>query len=167
MFDERAELLQVYRSTPDTLRALLRGLPDEVVRAGGEGEDAWSIVEVVCHLRDAEARVIERVRLMRDEERPLLAAYNQEEVARAGRYRDQSLTQALDEFHRLRGEQIAMLEALTPEQWQRSGVHAEVGEITIQQLVAHMAAHDAIHLAQIARCIIRHVMNGGRPIPTP
>lgn len=103
MFDERAELLQVYRSTPDTLRALLRGLPDEVVRAGGEGEDAWSIVEVVCHLRDAEARVIERVRLMRDEERPWLAAYDQEEVARAGRYRDQSLTQALDEFHRLRG----------------------------------------------------------------
>lgn len=165
MYDERADLLQAYRGTPETLRALLRGLPDEVVRAGGEGEDAWSIVDVVCHLRDAEARVIERVRRMRDEDRPALDAFDPEELARVRRYRDQSLIQALDELSRLREEQIALLEALAPDDWQRSGVHPEAGEITIQQLVAHMAAHDAIHLAQIARCIIRHTMQAVPPIP--
>ncbi|MDI3339839.1 MAG: DinB family protein [Sphaerobacter sp.] len=165
MFNERAELLDVYRATPQTLRALLRGLPDEVVRAAGPDEDPWSIVEIVCHLRDAEERVIERVRRMRDEERPALAAYDQAALAQARRYRDQSLTQALEAFCRLREEQIALLEALAPEEWQRAGVHAEVGEITIQQLVAHMAAHDAVHLAQIARCILRHEVHALQRLP--
>lgn len=156
MFNERAELLDVYRSTPTTLRVLLRHLPDEVVRSGGEGEENWSIVEIVCHLRDAEERVLERVRRMRNEQRPLLPGYDQAELARERRYREHSLIAALDAFARLRAEQLALLEGLGEPEWQRAGIHEEVGEITIQQLTAHMAAHDAVHLAQIAHRI-QHV----------
>lgn len=162
MFNERAELLDVYRATPTTLRALVRGLPDEVIRAPGdeEGEAGWSIVEIVCHLRDAEERVIERVRRMRDEDHPTLAGYDQAVLADESNYQHQSFTRALAAFDRLRGEQITILEALDHAGWQRAGLHEEVGEITIQQLTAHMAAHDAVHLAQIARGILRPSRHG-------
>lgn len=161
MFDAHAEILDVYRSTPATLRALVRGLPDEVIRAGAgtdqpgtTREEEWSIVEVVCHLRDAEQRVIERMRRMRDEERPLLAAYDQAQLAREANYRHQSLIRALSAFERLRREQIALLEGLDDAGWQHVGLHEEAGEITIEQLAAHTAAHDAVHLGQIARRIL-------------
>lgn len=161
MFDAHAEILDVYRSTPATLRALVRGLPDEVIRAGsaqpgtiGSAEEEWSIVEVVCHLRDAEERVIERIHRMRDENRPLLAAYDQAQLAREANYRHQSLIRALGAFERLRREQIALLEGLDDAGWQRVGLHEETGEITIEQLAAHTAAHDAMHLGQIARRIL-------------
>ncbi|HET7037967.1 MAG TPA: DinB family protein [Thermomicrobiaceae bacterium] len=147
----RAELLAVYRATPTTLAALLRQVraADEA-RVGGEDEEAWSIVEVVCHLRDAEARVLERVRAMLERDRPELAAYDQAALAESANYRAQSLPEASADFARLRAEQIALLSALTPEQWERAGLHEESGPITIESLTAHMAAHDAIHLAQIA-----------------
>ncbi len=153
-FETRAEILDVYRSTPTTLRALLRDLPDALARQRGAGAEAWSIVEVVCHLRDAEVRALERVRRMRDEERPRLAAYDQAALAAEEGYQEQSLPAALAAFERARAEHVATLEALDPAGWERVGLHEEVGEISITDLAAHMAAHDAVHLAQIARRIL-------------
>ncbi|HET9015523.1 MAG TPA: DinB family protein [Thermomicrobiaceae bacterium] len=163
MFDERAELIEVYRGVPSVLRALLRGLPDEALRARGQGagEEEWSVVEVVCHLRDAEERSLARVRRMRDEDRPALPGYDQAELARTSNYRDQSVIRALERFARLRAEHVALLEALAPEDWERCGEHEESGEITVTQLTAHMARHDAIHLAQIARQILQHGASSG------
>jgi hypothetical protein len=69
MFDTRAELLDVYRSTPVTLRALVRGVEDELTRqqpAPGE----WSIIEIVTHLADAEEMVVKRVERMLTEDDP-------------------------------------------------------------------------------------------------
>lgn len=153
MTNDQAELLNIYRSTPAVLQALLRNVPDATSRAPGEGEEAWSIVEIVCHLRDAEAKVLERVRLMRDQDKPFLAAYDQAELARQAAYRDQDLAGALESFIRIRQEQIDELEALDETQWQRTGMHEEAGETSIQGLTLHMAAHDVIHLAQISRRI--------------
>jgi hypothetical protein len=46
-----------------------------------------------------------------------------------------------------------MFALLTPEEWQRSGTHAERGPITVQDLARHMAAHDVNHLLQIQRLL--------------
>jgi hypothetical protein len=46
-----------------------------------------------------------------------------------------------------------MLESLSPEQWKRSGDHAERGGLTVVDLARHMAAHDINHLRQIERLL--------------
>jgi hypothetical protein len=149
----RRELLDIYRATPDTLQALLCQVPEDEVRVGGSDEDAWSVVEIVCHLRDTEERALERVRRMLNEDHPAIPAYDQAALAEESGYRDQSLGDALATFLRIRAEQLALLEGLAPAEWERGGSHEESGEITVESLTAHMAAHDAIHLAQIARRI--------------
>ena len=154
MTDDQMELLNIYRSTPTALRALLRKVPDTTARSTGEGEDAWSIVEIVCHLRDAEARVLERLQLMRDQDNPFLTAYDQAAVAEDSGYRTQSLDEALAAFMQLRQEQISILEAFDEAQWARTGMHEEAGQITIQGQTMHIAAHDVVHLAQIGRRIL-------------
>ena len=154
MTDDQSELLNIYRSTPTALRALLSKVPDATARTTGQGEEAWSIVEIVCHLRDAEAKVLERLNLMRDQENPFLAAYDQAAVAEASGYRTQSLDDALADFIRLRQEQISILEAFDEAQWVRTGMHEEAGQITIQGQTMHIAAHDVVHLAQIGRRIL-------------
>ena len=154
MTDDQMELLNIYRATPTALRALLSKVPDTTARTTGEGEDAWSIVEIVCHLRDAEARVLERLQLMRDQDNPFLAAYDQAAVAEDSGYRTQSLDEALAAFMQLRQEQISILEAFDEAQWARTGMHEEAGQITIQGQTMHIAAHDVVHLAQIGRRIL-------------
>jgi uncharacterized damage-inducible protein DinB len=152
MFDTQAELLDTYRATPTILRALLRGVGDEQARARAGAND-WSIIEIVAHLADAEDTATERVTLMAREDRPRLAAYDQEERARARHYIGLDLAATLERFARLRAEQIALLSTFDTATWQRAGVHDEAGEITVQTLTAHMTAHDAIHLAQIAQLL--------------
>ena len=64
-----------------------------------------------------------------------------------------SLPQLLDEFARLRAENLAELRALNvPEQdLNRRGLHPELGTVTLSQLLATWAAHDLTHLHQISR----------------
>ena len=152
MYDERGDLLETYRAAPVVLGTLLRGV--DAARARERPTDGdWSVVEVVAHLGDAEELAFGRVRRMVDEDDPLLPAYDQEALATEHRYRDRSLDEAFDRFTRLRAEQRAFLEALDEAGWARTGRHEEVGEISVRQLTAHMAAHDAAHLAQIARLL--------------
>jgi hypothetical protein len=154
MTDDQMELLNIYRATPDALRALVSKVPDTTARATGEGEDAWSIVEIVCHLRDAEAKVLERLKLMLNEDNPYLPAYDQAALAEESTYRSQSLDEALASFVALRQEQVGILETLDTDQWARTGDHEEAGQITIQGQTMHIAAHDVVHLAQIGRRIL-------------
>ncbi len=152
-YDVRGELLDVYGHNLTTLRTLIRDLPDDVVRLQGEGSELWSILEIICHLRDTEQRAFDRVRLMIEEDRPFLSGYDPDTVARESNYQSQSLDDALDAFETLRREQIAFLQTLNEDQWSRSAVHEEAGDISVQSLTAHMAAHDCVHMAQISRRI--------------
>jgi uncharacterized damage-inducible protein DinB len=151
--DVRGELLEVYGHNLTTLRTLIRDLPEDIIKLQGEGAERWSILEIICHLRDTEQRAFDRIRQMTAEDRPFLAGYDPDTVARESDYQSQSLDDALDAFERLRREQIAFLQGLTDEQWGRTAEHEEVGEITVQSLTAHMAAHDCVHMAQISRRI--------------
>jgi hypothetical protein len=151
MYDTARDTLDALRAGPEVLQGLLFGVTEEQARAARGGDENWSVVEVVCHLRDAEERALERMRAMRDEQNPLLAAYDQDEWARERRYSDANLQEAFEAFSRLRAQFVADLEALSTSDWERPGQHAEAGQITILNHALHLAAHDAIHAAQIAR----------------
>ena len=151
MYDTNRDLLDAYKATPDTLVTLLRGCSQEQASTARGGDENWSVVEVLCHLRDAEEEALKRTRLMRDTDNPLLTPYDQEQLATERNYAAAQLHNALSAFMRLRATHVAELAALRPEQWDRPGRHPEHGTITIGNHTLHMVSHDAIHLAQIAR----------------
>ena len=64
-----------------------------------------------------------------------------------------SLGQLLDEFARLRSENLAELRALNlrQEDLERRGRHPALGVVTLSALLATWAAHDLTHLHQISR----------------
>jgi hypothetical protein len=155
MYDTNGDLLDGLRSGPDIFRALLEGCTQEDALKARGGDENWSVVEVLCHLRDAEERSLERVRAMRDEENPFLAAYDQDVWAEERDYATQDLRATLDAFLRFREAHVADLAALPPEGWERNGQHEEYGNITISAHTLHILSHDAIHAAQIARQLAR------------
>jgi hypothetical protein len=151
MYDLNHDLLEALKATPDTLTGLLEGVSQAQARSAKGGDEDWSVVEVVCHLRDAEEISLQRTAAMRDQDTPLIIGYNQEALARERDYRNTDLRAALSSFIVFREQHITMLSALTPEQWERTGQHSEFGRITIFAFAVHKASHDAIHCAQIAR----------------
>jgi hypothetical protein len=151
VIDPYAELIEINQTTPVILRTLVRGLDRDAAHQAGEGE--WAVIQVVAHLADAEERAVERVRVMSSENHPPLFGYDQEELAERRGYLEMDLSEQLDRFERLRTERVDALSALDDAGWSRIGNHDHYGPITIHDLMAHMAKHDAVHLAQIARLV--------------
>lgn len=151
MYNIPKDLLDGYQAAPDTYRALLADCTQEQAAAAKGGDEGWSVIEVMCHMRDAEERALERLRAMRDEDNPLLSGYDQDVWARERRYSEADLRDALEAFIGFREQHCADLEALSPEAWNRTGRHEERGDIDITSHTLHMVAHDAQHAAQIAR----------------
>jgi hypothetical protein len=151
MYDTIQDALAACRATPDVLEGLLRGHDEAKARSARGGDENWSVVEVICHLRDAEERALERMRQMRDEVDPFLPDYDQALWAKERNYAGARLDEALAGFLRFRATHLAELAALPPSAWERPGRHAEQGQITILNHTVHIAGHDVVHLAQIAR----------------
>lgn len=74
------------------------------------------------------------------------------------RTRDRSLKGLLAEFETLRESGIKALEEVLegPPVLDAGGLHPELGEVTLRQLLATWAVHDLNHVAQIARVVARH-----------
>ncbi len=153
MYDTERDVTDALTAGPEALDGVLFGVGEDLARRSKGGDEGWSVVEVVCHLRDAEERALERARAMRDEEDPILAAYDQDAWAVERGYAADDLPMAAAAFARHRADHVALLRALPAGGWARRGRHAEVGTITIEGQAIHLATHDVQHLAQIARAL--------------
>jgi DinB family protein len=146
------ETIPLLRRTPAVLDALLRDLPNNWTLRN-EGSGTWSPYDVVGHLIHGErTNWLPRVRIiLQYGETKAFGPFD-----RMGQFqesREQSLTKLLDEFARLRFENVNALEALhiSPDDLQRRGHHPALGVVTLSELLATWAVHDLTHLHQISR----------------
>lgn len=147
-----ADSIAILTRTPASLDALLRGLPNVWVR-GNEGKNTWSAFDIVGHLIVGERTDwMPRVRILLEngEARPFDPF---ERLAQLRESQDRSLEQLLDDFARLRRENLAALQALNlqDEDLARRGRHPALGVVTLSELLATWAVHDLTHVHQMSR----------------
>jgi len=138
--------------TPAVLDELLRELP-ESWSSRNEGENTWNAFDVVGHLIHGERTDwMPRARMVLHfgETRTF------DPFDRFGHVREsqgKSLGELLDEFARLRSENLRELRALnlTQTDLARRGRHPALGVVTLSELLATWAIHDLTHLHQISR----------------
>jgi hypothetical protein len=148
--------IAILQRTPNAFRAMLAGLPSQWTDAT-EGPETWSPYVIMGHLLHGErtdwitrARII----LAQGEHRRF------EPYDRFAQFREsegKSLTDLLDEFARVRAENLATLEAwqLSDTQLALEGEHPAFGRVTLRQLLATWVAHDLGHIAQTARVMAK------------
>jgi hypothetical protein len=138
--------------TPAALNALLRDLP-EIWTFRNEGENTMTAFDVVGHLIHAErTNWMPRARMvLQFGETQAFAPFDR--WAQVRESQGKSLGQILDEFARLRLENLGELRALNLRQvdLDRRGRHPGLGVVTLSELLAAWAAHDLTHLHQISR----------------
>ena len=149
-----ADTIALLARTPAALNTLLRGLPEAWTHRN-EGLDTWSAFDIVGHLIVGERTDwIPRARIILEhgESRAFdpfdRFAQNQESQGK-------SLEQLLDEFARLRGENVAALKGLNlqPADLQRRGKHPSLGVVKLSELLATWLVHDLTHLHQLSRLL--------------
>jgi hypothetical protein len=149
MTDFLADSTNLLARTPEVLRSLLNGLPDEWTDTP-DVADGWRPRDVVGHLITAEqtdwmART-----------RSILKHGTSREFDRFDRFamleRDAGvpLDDLIERFAVLRLANLAALSELVSEaDLDRRGLHPSLGEVTLRELLATWAVHDLDHVSQI------------------
>jgi len=144
------EATSVLRRTPKVLRALLIGLPDSWTHTTDVTTNGWRPRDVVGHLITGELTDwIERTQ--RIVEHGTEVAFEKfDRFAHADRDTDATLDELVEQFARLRAENLARLaELVTESDIDRRGLHPSLGEVTLRELLATWAVHDLDHTSQI------------------
>lgn len=144
--------LELQGQTAAVLAELLAGVSEEKLRTR-PGKDKWSVGEILAHLAEDEISTAWRYRQMVEHNGIALPGFDQELWARMGDYGARSPQESLELFRLLRKGNLQFLHQLAPEQWDYFGLHAERGRITVRDLAAHMAGHDANHVEQVRRLL--------------
>ena|SRR5438270_6484275 len=148
------ETISLLTHTPAALNMLLRDLP-ETFTLRNEGDNSWTVFDVVGHLIHAERTDwIPRAKtILQFGDTQPFAPFD-----RLGHLREiegKSLGQLLDEFARVRAESITELRGLNlqTKDLDRPGRHPALGTVTLSELLATWAGHDLTHLHQISRIL--------------
>jgi DinB family protein len=151
------EGVELLLSTPASLRALTAGVQRPALRFR-EDRSAWTIPEVVSHMTDAEiVDWMPRIDIiLSDQSDKRFAPFDR--TGGFKRYKGWSLADVLEEFDRLRRLNVEKLLSvrLRSESLERTGIHPDLGTVTLEQLIACWVTHDCAHLAQISRILTRY-----------
>src|SRR5688572_12575636 len=105
-YDTFGETIDALRLTPELLAIAVRNLTPEQVRwQPAEGE--WSVLEVICHLRDIEEVSSNRFRAIRDNDDAVVAGADALKLAREGNYIADDPQKALAAFTEKRAAHVA------------------------------------------------------------
>lgn len=126
--------------------------PDDAItyRDGGSG---WTVLEVMCHLRDFEGVFMERAKLTVTQDNPELPFPDPDLLAQMHNYNDQQLTEVYTAWRDQRRESITYFEARADSDWVRPAQHPKRGPFTLTDQLFLYTLHDSSHIEQMLRIL--------------
>jgi DinB family protein len=140
--------LKVQATTGKKLSKFVKGKAPAALRKRPR-PDKWSAAEILAHLADVEVVQSWRMRSILGQPGIAIQAFDQDAWVVAGHYDKRDARKSLEQFMVLRQMNLALLKALTPEQWKHHGMHSERGRESIERIARMVAGHDVNHLEQI------------------
>ena len=148
--------IEILERTPQVLQDLLQNLSKDWIHSN-EGGESWSVFDIIGHLIHGEKTDwMERTHIILDNsENKTFQSFNR--LAQFKNSKGKSLSNLLNEFSELRNKNLVKLKALNLEETQLSmkGIHPELGEVNLKQLLATWVTHDLGHIAQMARVMAK------------
>ena len=146
--EQRKKLLDDVAQTPAKLRAAVNGLSDSQLdtpyRDGG-----WTVRQVVHHVPDSHMNAYVRFKMALTEDSPTIKTYEEARWAELPDTKATPLEVSLVLLDTLHDRWVRLLRSLTPEQWNRTYRHPELGPMTLDKVLALYAWHGPHHVAHI------------------
>lgn len=147
----REPVIRRLAAFPDTLRPLIAGIDDrDLLWRPSPGH--WSITEILAHLALEESQDFRpRLRAILAEPQLKWEPIDPEGAVREADAHARGIEHWLSEFASERNDSIEWLRDLRSPDWSRANVHPVHGAMPASGLLGAWAAHDALHLRQIAK----------------
>jgi hypothetical protein len=144
-------------------QGLLEGIPPEQMR-WKPSPARWSALEVLNHLCDEERDDFRlRLRLLLEARGDAWPEIDPEGWVRARAYTSRDPAQSLADFSAERTATVAWLRGLQEPAWEETYDHPQIGRIAAGDLLASWAAHDFLHLRQLAGLCLEYVERSSAP----
>ncbi len=149
---ERQRRIDIIRQFPARLTGVVQDLSaEQLMTAYIPGE--WSVQQIVHHLPDSHMNSVIRLKLMLTEDHPTLKPYDQDALALLPDVERTPIRASLLILEGLHERWCNLFESLTEAQWARTGLHPEIGDITVEDLVVTYSDHCDAHYEQIMRTL--------------
>ncbi len=148
--------IEILERTPTVLEHLLSGLSNEWTTSN-EGENTWSPYDVIGHLIHGEKTDwIPRAQIILSDA-PNKTFEPFDRFAQMSADKQKSLEELLAEFKALRSENINLLKAFSVNKktLTQTGIHPELGQTNLKNLLATWVVHDLGHITQISRVMAK------------
>ena len=145
---ERQALIDKIAQFPDKVEAAAEGLnPEQLNTPYGAGK--WTVEQVVHHLADAHLVAFARIKVVLTEEHPAMMDYQQDLWADLPDVKGIPLSSSLTLLRSLHSRWRALLSGIPDSAWERWGIHAKRGRLTVEDLLVLYAGHGERHLKSI------------------
>ncbi|HTR98932.1 MAG TPA: putative metal-dependent hydrolase [Bacteroidota bacterium] len=145
---ERKAYIEELASAPRNLRQAVHGLNDAQLdtpyREGG-----WTVRQVVHHLPDSHVNAYIRFKLALTEEKPQIRTYEEALWAALPEAKSAPVELSLLFLETLHARWVAAERALPEESFRRTFRHPVLGDVALDQQLAHYAWHCRHHIAHI------------------
>ena len=150
--EQRAEMIEKIRQLSAQLTAVVLPLTAEQLTTHYLPNE-WSVAQNVHHLADSHLNSFIRLKLILAEENPPLKPYQQDDWAVLPDAIHADISDSLFLLTGLHRRWVRLLESLSEAQWQRKGLHGQLGTVTVEDLLRIYAAHGEGHIGQIQRTL--------------
>jgi hypothetical protein len=145
---ERQELMAEIAHFPADLRFLVSSLSEAELNTPYR-EGGWTVRQVVHHVPDSHLQGYVRFKLAMTEETPTIKTYEQAGWGEMADARTAPVEVSLDLLETLHRRWILFLESLADEDFARTYVHPELGELTLETTLQLYAWHGRHHLGHV------------------
>jgi uncharacterized damage-inducible protein DinB len=146
--DQRRNFLDEIAQTPAKLRVAVKGLSerqlDTPYRPGG-----WTVRQVLHHVPDSHLNAYVRFKLALTENEPTIKPYAEDRWAELADTKTTPPEVSLTLLESLHHRWVHLQRSLTPEEWQRTFLHPELGAMTLEKTLALYAWHGQHHVAHV------------------
>jgi hypothetical protein len=149
---ERRAMIEKVRALPAQLEATVRGLTNEQLTTHYLANE-WTVAQNVHHVADSHMNSFIRTKLILTEVRPTLKPYNQDLWAVRADADHTALELSLQLLKGLHARWVMLFESLGEDEWLRTGMHPEIGEVTLEDQLRIYSAHGEGHIAQINKTL--------------
>jgi uncharacterized damage-inducible protein DinB len=146
--EQRQKWIADIAETPARLRTAIQGLSAEQLDTPYRPE-GWTVRQVVHHVPDSHMNAYVRLRLALTETAPTIKPYQEALWAELPDARTGPVDISLQLLEAMHCRWVALLRSLKEQDWQRIYRHPEMGDVTMEKMLALYAWHGRHHVAHI------------------
>ncbi len=143
-------LFQGLLLSPETVARLVSVAPKEAWDTHRD-EKRFTFRESVAHLADWEPIFFDRIRTAVDTPGASIPGYDESVIAEQHGYVDLDPAPEAETFRVRRAALVAYLKALKPDDWSKTAIHSERGEMSVYDWANTIIAHDIFHIEHLCR----------------